>query len=40
MQAAMKLKLGRPKTLLDNRTHYCPGCGHGVGHRILAEIID
>jgi len=39
-QAAMKLKLGRPKTLLDNRTHYCPGCGHGVVHRILAEIID
>ncbi len=40
MQAAMKLKLGRPKALLDNRTHYCPGCGHGVVHRILAEIID
>ena len=40
MQAAMKLKLGRPKALLDNRTHYCPGCGHGVVHRIIAEIID
>jgi len=39
-QAAMKLKLGRPKALLDNRTHFCPGCGHGVVHRILAEIID
>ena len=21
-------------------THYCPGCGHGIAHRILAEIID
>jgi len=40
MQAAMELKLGRPKALLDNRTHFCPGCGHGVVHRILAEIID
>jgi len=35
-----KLKLGRPRALLSNRTHYCPGCGHGVVHRILAEIID
>jgi 2-oxoglutarate/2-oxoacid ferredoxin oxidoreductase subunit beta len=35
-----KLKIGRPKSLLSNRTHYCAGCGHGVVHRILAEIID
>jgi 2-oxoglutarate ferredoxin oxidoreductase subunit beta len=35
-----KLKIGRPKALLANRTHYCPGCGHGIVHRILAEIID
>ena len=20
--------------------HYCPGCGHGTAHRILAEIIE
>ena len=34
------LKIGRPKALLPDRTHYCAGCGHGVVLRILAEIID
>ena len=31
---------GRPATLLDVPTHYCGGCGHGIVHRLLAEIID
>jgi 2-oxoglutarate ferredoxin oxidoreductase subunit beta len=30
----------RPEALKDNVTHYCPGCGHGIIHRLLAEIID
>ncbi|KON31032.1 2-oxoglutarate oxidoreductase [miscellaneous Crenarchaeota group-15 archaeon DG-45] len=30
----------RPKTLIPTQTHYCPGCGHGIVHRILAEVID
>jgi len=30
----------RPESLLDVRTHYCPGCHHGIAHRILAETID
>jgi len=30
----------RPKTLTDTVTHYCPGCGHGIVHKILAEAID
>ena len=41
------LKLGsrrpiyrRPDTLLDVSTHYCPGCGHGIIHRLVAEAID
>lgn len=21
-------------------THYCPGCGHGIAHRLIAEVID
>lgn len=21
-------------------THYCPGCGHGIGHRLIAEVVD
>ncbi len=39
-QAEPILKVGRPKTLLDNRTHFCPGCGHGVVHRLIAEVIE
>jgi 2-oxoglutarate ferredoxin oxidoreductase subunit beta len=30
----------RPKSLVDVRTHFCPGCHHGIAHRILAESID
>jgi 2-oxoglutarate ferredoxin oxidoreductase subunit beta len=28
------------QTLTDTPTHYCPGCGHGVIHRLIAEVID
>jgi 2-oxoglutarate ferredoxin oxidoreductase subunit beta len=31
---------GRPKCMTDRDTHYCPGCGHGVAHRLVAECID
>lgn len=30
----------RPKTLRPVTTHYCPGCGHGIVARLIAEIID
>jgi len=30
----------RPKSLVDVPTHFCPGCHHGIVHRILAETID
>lgn len=30
----------RTPTLKDCPTHYCPGCGHGVAHRLVAEVID
>ena len=29
----------RPELLTDNITHYCPGCGHGVVHRLVAEVL-
>jgi len=29
----------KPDTLTGNRMHYCPGCAHGVLHRILMEVI-
>ncbi|HKI78112.1 MAG TPA: thiamine pyrophosphate-dependent enzyme [Ignavibacteriaceae bacterium] len=30
----------KPETLTDTPLHYCPGCGHGVAHRLLMEVID
>ncbi len=30
----------KPKALSDNHTHYCPGCTHGIVHRLVAETID
>jgi 2-oxoglutarate ferredoxin oxidoreductase subunit beta len=36
----MKKVCGRPKTLTDVPFHYCPGCGHSLIHRLVAEIID
>jgi 2-oxoglutarate ferredoxin oxidoreductase subunit beta len=30
---------GRPELLSDRSTHYCPGCGHGVVHRLVAELL-
>ncbi len=29
-----------PHSLTDAITHYCPGCTHGVIHRLVAEIVD
>ena len=34
------LVAGQPKALLNRGTHYCPGCHHGVAHRLVAELID
>ena len=30
----------RPNALTDRDTHYCPGCTHGLIHRLVAEVID
>lgn len=30
----------KPSLLSDNNMHYCPGCSHGVVHKILAETIE
>lgn len=29
-----------PRSLRDASTHYCPGCGHGTAHRLIAEVVD
>ena len=36
----MKVILQRPTALTDKQTHYCPGCTHGIIHRLVAESID
>jgi 2-oxoglutarate ferredoxin oxidoreductase subunit beta len=36
----MELIYGHPKSLKPIQTKYCPGCGHGVIHRLIAEVID
>ena len=28
------------KSLYEKQTHYCPGCGHGIIHRLVAEVLD
>jgi len=30
----------RPDLLANVPTHYCPGCGHGIIHRLVAELLD
>ena len=30
----------RPEAMTDTVTHYCPGCTHGVIHRLVAEALD
>jgi 2-oxoglutarate ferredoxin oxidoreductase subunit beta len=29
-----------PLLLADHPTHYCPGCGHGIIHRLVAELLE
>ena len=29
-----------PKSLRNISTHYCPGCGHGIAHRLISEVVD
>jgi 2-oxoglutarate ferredoxin oxidoreductase subunit beta len=30
----------RPDSLTSIHTHYCPGCTHGIAHRLIAEVMD
>ena len=36
----MKKVFGRPRSMKDAEFHYCPGCGHSIIHRLIAEVID
>lgn len=37
---AESLIFSKPESLTKVSTHYCPGCSHGVAHRLIAETID
>ncbi|GAB6184367.1 thiamine pyrophosphate-dependent enzyme [Thermodesulfovibrio hydrogeniphilus] len=36
----MQKKFSRPKSLKNVPFRYCPGCGHSIAHRLIAEVID
>lgn len=36
----METVFQRPHALLDVSTHYCPGCTHGIIHKLVAQVID
>jgi 2-oxoglutarate/2-oxoacid ferredoxin oxidoreductase subunit beta len=36
----MSILFARPESMSEKITHYCPGCTHGVIHRLVGEAID
>jgi pyruvate/2-oxoacid:ferredoxin oxidoreductase beta subunit len=34
------LVYSKSKVQIDTITHYCPGCTHGVVHKLISELID
>lgn len=36
----MSVVFEKPRALTDKPFHYCPGCTHGIVHRLVAEAID
>ncbi len=36
----MEVVYRKPQTLTATPMHYCPGCSHGVVHKILMEVVD
>ncbi len=36
----MKKVFGKPAAINDAVMHYCPGCGHGIAHRLVGEALE
>ena len=36
----MAVVFDKPHALNDMPMHYCPGCTHGIIHRLVAEVLD
>ncbi len=34
------MQFKRPESMTDHIMHYCPGCSHGIVHRLVAECLD
>ena len=34
------LVYSKTKLMTENPMHYCPGCSHGVVHKLIAEVIE
>lgn len=39
LKSPENLVYAKPELLNDNHMHYCPGCSHGVVHKVIAEVI-
>jgi 2-oxoglutarate/2-oxoacid ferredoxin oxidoreductase subunit beta len=37
---AENIVYSRPESLTEVHNHYCPGCTHGIAHRLIAEVLD
>ena len=37
---AEKIVFERPRVVIDRDTHYCPGCHHGIAHRLVGEMLE
>jgi 2-oxoglutarate ferredoxin oxidoreductase subunit beta len=40
VQTEVQTVYSRPASLTGTPTHYCPGCTHGIAHRLIAEVLD
>jgi len=40
MMEGLETVYHRPGTLTETPMHYCPGCGHGVVHKLLMEVVE
>ncbi len=40
IKKAENIVAAKPRLLNDSTMHYCPGCSHGVVHRLVAEVIE
>jgi 2-oxoglutarate ferredoxin oxidoreductase subunit beta len=40
IEFAEQIVASRPRSFTATPTHYCPGCTHGIAHRLVAEVLD